>query len=101
MGYPFKMAEERSSTWYLTTRYGQITVRSVEFGCTCERALAPLLSAGDGQELVGEQVQGSSPAVRVRLEAAQDERLGLQRHGLWDLWVNLKHPHLEPNGHTL
>ena len=62
---------------------------------TCEAALALLLAAGDGEELVGEQVEGGGTPVRVGLEAAQDEGFGLQRHGLWDLWVDLKHTHLQ------
>lgn len=61
---------------------------------TGEATLALLLAAGDRQELVREQVEGGRPAVRVRLEAAQDESLGLQRHGLWDLRVDLEHAHL-------
>jgi len=63
---------------------------------TCEAALAALLlAAGDGEELVGEQVEGGGAAVRVRLKAAQDEGFGLKRHGIWDLWVDLKHAHLQ------
>ena len=64
-------------------------------GPTCEAALALLLAAGDGEELVGEQVEGGGAAVRVGLKAAQDEGFGLQRHGLWDLRVDLKHAHLQ------
>lgn len=62
---------------------------------TREAVLALLLAAGDGEELVGEQVQGGGAVVRVRLKAAQDEGFGLQRHGIWDLRVDLKHAHLQ------
>lgn len=62
---------------------------------TCEAALALLLAAGDCEELVGEQVEGGGAPVRVGLEAAQDEGFGLQRHGLWDLRVDLEHAHLQ------
>ena len=33
--------------------------------------------------------------VGVGLEAAQDEGFGLRRHGLWDLWMDLEHAHLQ------
>lgn len=62
---------------------------------TCEAALALLLAAGDGEELIGEQVKGCGSAVGVRLKAAQDEGLSLRRHGLGDLWMDLKHAHLK------
>lgn len=68
--------------------------RSARLGPTGEATLALLLAAGDCQKLVCQQVQGGGAAVRVGLEAAQDESLGLQRHGLWDLRVDLKHAHL-------
>lgn len=62
---------------------------------TCEAALALLLAAGDSEELICEQVEGCGSMVGVRLKAAQDEGLGLWRHGLWDLWMDLKHAHLK------
>lgn len=37
---------------------------------TCEATLGLLLAAGDGEEFVGEQVQGGGTAVWVRLKAA-------------------------------
>lgn len=64
---------------------------------TREATLALLLAAGDGEELVGEQVQSGGTTIRVGLKAAQDEGFGLQRHGVWDLWVDLKHAHLQTN----
>lgn len=47
-------------------------------GPTCEATLAFFLAAGDGQELVGEQVQSGGTAIWVGLKAPQDESLGLQ-----------------------
>lgn len=71
---------------------------AVERNCaepTCEATLAFLLAAGDGEELISEEVQSGGTAIWVGLKAPQDESLGLQWHGLWDLWVDLKHAHLE------
>lgn len=75
--------------------------RPARLGRTGEATLALLLAAGDGQELVCEQVERGGAAVRVRLEAAQDKSLGLQRHGLRDLRVDLKHAHLWHKAHVL
>lgn len=98
--YKTKQTDQLSSILFLKT----ITIKKplsiqtvmimVKLWPTCEAALAPFLATGDSEELVSEQVQSSGSAVWVRLKAAQDEGLGLQGHGLWDLWVDLEHPHL-------
>lgn len=75
--------------------------RSGKSAPTCEAPLALLLAAGDGQELVGEQVQSGGTPVRIGLEAAQDEGLGLQGHGLGDLGVDLEHSHLQRSNSSL
>lgn len=64
---------------------------------TCEAALALLFSAGDGEELIGEQVERGGTSVRVGFKAAKDKGFGLWWHGLWDLWMDFKHAHLHKN----
>lgn len=75
----------------------------VTSSCLCGACLLTWWFEGDlallalgvvSDKSVSEEVRGDGPLVRVRLEAAQNERLGLQRQGLWDLGVDLKHAHL-------
>lgn len=69
--------------------------------CVCaltwwfEGDLALLALRGVPDKSVSEEVRGDGSLVRVRLKAAQDERLGLQGQGLRDLRVDLKHAHLQ------
>lgn len=44
---------------------------------TCKASPALLPAAGDGEELVGEQVNGGGAPIRVGLKATQDESFGL------------------------
>ncbi len=60
-----------------------------------ESDLALLALGVVSDKSVSEKVRGNGSLVRVRLKAAQDERLGLQRQRLRDLWVDLKHPNLQ------
>lgn len=59
-----------------------------------EGDLALLAFGVVSDEGVPEEVGADGSFQRIRLEAAQDERLGLQGQRLWDLRVDLKHPHL-------
>lgn len=59
-----------------------------------EGDLALLAFGVVADEGVPEEVGGDGSFQGVGLEAAQNERLGLQRQRLGDLWVDFKHPHL-------